>query len=198
MNFSMTGWLPEHLKGFVTFAYKTGWRVSEISGVTWSQVDRNQGIVRLEVGETKNDEVRTVYLDEELKEVFHQQWGARKKNGKLLPYVFLNKEGDDKIKQFNEAWKTACKKAKISEKLFHDFRRTAIRNMVRSGIPERLAMMISGHETRSVFERYNIVNDTDLKMAAQRQEAYLEAQKVTKKVTIGNFNEKRVNPALRD
>ena len=185
--------LPEHLKGFVTFAYKTGWRVSEISGLTWSQVDRDQGIVRLEVGETKNDEGRTVYLDEELKGAFNQQWEARKKTGRLLPYVFLNAKGDDKIKQFNKAWKTACKKAKISERLFHDFRRTAIRNMVRSGIPERVAMMISGHKTRSVFERYNIVNDTDLKMAAQRQEAYLEAQKVTKKVTIGNFNEKRVS-----
>jgi integrase len=185
--------LPEHLKGFVTFAYKTGWRMSEISGLTWSQVDRDQGIVRLEVGETKNDEGRTVYLDEELKGIFFQQWEARKKTGRLLPYVFLNAKGDDKIKQFNKAWKTACKKAKVSERLFHDFRRTAIRNMVRSGIPERVAMMISGHKTRSVFERYNIVNDTDLKMAAQRQEAYLEAQKVTKKVTIGNFNEKRVS-----
>ena len=63
--------LPSYLKSFVTFAYKVGWRDEEISGLTWSQVDRNQGIVRLEVGETKNDQGRTVYLDEELKEIFN-------------------------------------------------------------------------------------------------------------------------------
>jgi integrase len=68
--------LPDYLKGFVTFGYKTGWRVSEIRNLTWSQVDRDQGIVRLETGETKNDEGRTVYLDEELKEVFNRQRGA--------------------------------------------------------------------------------------------------------------------------
>jgi len=57
--------LPAYLKGFATFVYKVGWRVSEIRGLTWNQVDRDQGIVRLEVGETKNDEGRTVYLDEQ-------------------------------------------------------------------------------------------------------------------------------------
>lgn len=66
--------LPEHLKGFVTFGYKTGWRISEISGLTWSRVDLERGIVRLEPGETKNDEGRTIYLDEELKEIFRRQW----------------------------------------------------------------------------------------------------------------------------
>ena len=59
--------LPEYLKGFVTFAYKTGWRVSEISNLAWSNVDLSQDIVRLEAGETKNDEGRTVYLDGKLK-----------------------------------------------------------------------------------------------------------------------------------
>jgi integrase len=182
--------LPDYLKSLVTFAYKTGWRVSEIRNLTWSQVDREQGIVRIEPGEAKNNEGRTVYLDEELKEVFNHQWELRKKSQNLIPYVFPNRDGNDKVRRFNKAWDKACQDAGIGRKLFHDCRRTAIRNMVRAGIPERVAMRVSGHRTRAVFERYNIVNDTDLKLAAQRQEAYLKAQKVTKRLQIGNFGTK--------
>ncbi len=185
--------LPYHLRGLVTFGYKTGWRISEIGDLTWSQVDRKQGIVRLEVGETKNDEGRTVYLDDELKAVFIRQWNERKKAQKVLPYVFLNKEGTDRVKRFDKAWKKACEKAGIGVRLFHDFRRTAVRNMVRSGIPERVAMAISGHKTRSVFDRYNIVSDTDLRLAAQKQAAYLEAQMGTDSGTIGESMQNRLN-----
>ncbi len=156
----------------------------------WNQVDRDNGIVRLEVGETKNDEARTVYLDEELQEVFNTQWQARKKDKTLTPYVFPNGDGTSKIKDFRGSWNKACKDAKIGKRLFHDFRRTAVRNMVRSGIPERVAMMISGHKTRSVFDRYNIVNDQDLKLAAQKQEVYLKSQMGTVSGTIHDFNEK--------
>ena len=170
--------LPDHLKSFVTFAYKTGWRVSEIRELKWGQVDLANGIVRIEAGESKNDDGRTVYLDDELKNVFLQQWESRKKGKKLVPWVFTTPDGKGKIGEFRKSWRTACKDAGIGYRLFHDFRRTAVRNMVRAGIPERVAMMISGHKTRSVFERYNIVNDSDLKMAAKRQEVYLEAQKV--------------------
>jgi hypothetical protein len=107
----------------------------------------------------------------------------------VLPYVFKNKEGTNRIRTFLKAWKTACVKAKFGTRLFQDCRRSAVRNLVRSGVPEGVAMRISGHKTRSVFERYSIVSDTDLKIAAQRQEAYLEAQKVTKTVTIENFQD---------
>ena len=184
--------IPQHIKPFITFAYKTGWRHSEITGLTWSRVDLNNGIVRIETGETKTDEARTVYLDDELKEVFQIQWENRKRTKKLIPYVFPNAKGVDKIKRFDKAWKKACKDAGIGKRYFHDFRRTAVRNMVRSGIPEGVAMKISGHKTRSIFDRYNIVSDADLKEAALKQEAFINSQMVTKSVTIHDFDEKRL------
>jgi integrase len=165
--------LPDYLKGFATFGYKTGWRHSEIATLTWRQVDLDRGTVILDPGDPKNEEGRTGYLDEELKTILQQNRSQRGRGGKVLPWVFLNEQGTDRIKRFDKSWRTACIEAKIIPRLFHDLRRTAVRNMVRAGIPERVAMMISGHKTRSVFDRYNIVSENDLKMAAERQEAYL-------------------------
>lgn len=179
--------LPQHLKGVVTFAYRSGWRKSEILRLTWAQVDLDNGIVRLEPGMAKNDQARTIYLDEELEEVFQAQWRARKESGKLSAYVFPGRDGKSPIIDFAASWDTACRDAGIGGRLFHDFRRSAVRNMVRSGVPERVAMMISGHRTRSVFDRYDIGSDEDLRLAASRQAVYLKeqmAKTVTKTVTI--------------
>ncbi|MFO7556350.1 MAG: tyrosine-type recombinase/integrase [Desulfobacterales bacterium] len=140
----------------------------------------------------KNDGGRTVYLDDELQEIFHKQWETRKKSRKLTPYVFPNMDGTGLISDFRGSWNKSCKNAKIGKRIFHDFRRTAVRNMVRAGIPERVAMMISGHKTRSVFERYNIVNDADLQLAAQKQAIYLNSQAGTISGTIHDLKEKAV------
>jgi len=180
--------MPAYLGSFLTFAYRTGWRLSEITNLKWSQVDLNQGIVTLNPGETKNDEGRTLYLDDDLKGLLLDRWSQRKT---LLPYVFLNEGGSGPVKRFDKAWRAACTATKIGPRLFHDFRRTAVRNMVRAGVPERVAMQVSGHKTRSVFDRYNIVSDADLKMAAQKQALYLESQKGTISGTIEDFEPKK-------
>lgn len=171
--------LPEHLKGLSTFAYKTGWRFSEVVNLEWSQVDLEQRIVRLKPGKTKNKEARIIKLDDEVQGIFRTQAGARRKAGNILPWVFLDRDNAGRIKSIRHDWLKACKKAGIGSRLFHDLRRTAVRNMVRAGVPERVVMSITGHKTRSVFDRYNIVNEFDLELAAKKQDEYLQKQNGT-------------------
>lgn len=192
--------LPEYLKPIVTLGYFSGWRISEILGLTWDRVDVKEGMVRLDPGETKNEEGRTLYLNKELME---EMKALHRKRQLGCPYVF-HRDGKP-IKGFRKSWISACikvglcevmkdkegnpvvikmknggeKVVKISTKIFHDFRRTAIRDMVRSGISEKVAMTISGHKSRNVFERYNIVNDQDLREAALKFQDYQDRKSAT-------------------
>ena len=182
--------LPDHLKEFATFAYKTGWRKSEICNLEWKDVDLDQGYARLNPGETKNKGGRVAFLDSELIAMLSSLFEARKKAGSLLPYVFPNRDGDGPIQDIRKSWATACKNAKIGQKLLHDCRRTAVRNMIRSGNPEVVVMAITGHKTREVFDRYNIVNEADLRLAAARQEEYLKGAMGTKTGTLLNLEDR--------
>ncbi len=179
--------LPDYFQPVVTFAYHTGWRKREILSLKWNQVDLEARTIRLDPGTTKSREGRSIALDGELLQVIQRQWEKRKvaqipghSPTLLCPYVF-HRDGRP-IGDFRDAWAKGTKEAGLTGKIFHDFRRTAVRNMIRAGVPERVAMMISGHKTRSVFDRYNIVSEEDLKEAARKTWAHTQAQDTASKV----------------
>ncbi|MCX6901885.1 MAG: site-specific integrase, partial [Verrucomicrobia bacterium] len=172
--------LPPEIRPVLTFAYYTGCRKGEILALHWDQVDLDQRAIRLEPGTTKNDEPRVIPLTTDLLAVLRKQQKLRDRECPQSPLVFFRDR--EQILDFRGAWEEACKSVGMVDadekptKLFHDLRRTGVRNLVRAGVPEIVAMAISGHKTRSVFDRYNIVSEADLQQAAEKLDAYLAAK----------------------
>lgn len=152
----------------IEFAYVTGWRKGEIINLEWRNVDFDAGEVRLEPGTTKNDDGRTFPFTKRLRTLLEAQRRytdeVQRSRGMIVRFVF-HRNGRQ-VKDFRKDWEHACLQAGVPGQLVHDFRRTAVRNLVRSGIPESVAMKMTGHKTNSVFKRYNIVSKGDLTHAA--------------------------------
>ncbi len=162
--------LPAPLRPVVEFAYLTGWRVSsEILPLEWRQVDMKAGEVRLDVGRTKNRDGRVFPFTAELRALLEQQKAERdrlREAGTIVPYVF-HRDGE-RIKNFRGAWTAACLAAGVPGRILHDFRRTAVRNLERAGVPRSTAMALVGHKTEAIYRRYAIVDAGALKDAAER------------------------------
>lgn len=167
----------EHLsapfRDMLDFGYLSGWRRGEILTLEWRDVDRAPGVIRLRPEVSKTREGRVLVLSGPLREVIERRWRGQELGDSRVFY-----EAARSLQWFKNAWVRACKSAGCPGRLFHDLRRTAIRNMVRAGIPERVAMQISGHKTRSIFDRYNIVSEADLRSAADRLALYVQVNGV--------------------
>jgi len=182
--------------------YRIGWRVSELLGLKVGQVDLISRTIRLERGQTKNGEGRTAPIDERLypwiqqcvlgkdtdnyvfsrdvegfrvvrsfRSAWYRACVACGLGSMSCPSCMVQMDGD-KCKGCER--EVPFKQRRYAGLIFHDLRRTAIRNMVRAGVPERVAMAISGHLTRSVFDRYNVVCEADLHEAARKMAARAE------------------------
>ena len=161
--------LPGPIAAVAQFAYLTGWRKSEVLGLEWRCVDSTS--VRLDPGTTKNDEGRVFPLTRPLVELLEQRRRSTRaleqSGSRLVPFVFTWQDGRQ-IRDFREAWGHAVAQAGVPGRIFHDLRRSAVRNLVRAGVSETVAMRLSGHKTRAVFDRYNIVSEADLIDAARK------------------------------
>src|SRR5215831_14354048 len=161
----------------VRFALVTGWRRAEVFSLAWSQVDWNGGFVRLEPGTTKNREGRSFPLTPALRVLLERRQeltrGCERGQARIIPLVF-HRSGR-RIESFRRSWKEACKKAGLPGLLFHDLRRSAVRNLERAGVPRSVAMKLTGHKTESIYRRYAIVAESDLREAGAKLSAMNES-----------------------
>ena len=183
--------LPEAIRPLFVVGYHIGARLGELLALRWRQVDLKAGRITLDPGTTKNDEGRTLPIYGEMASWLSMQQSIQEQSCPDCEFVF--QRGGEQIGEFYRSWRSACKRAGVPGLLFHDLRRTAVRNMIRAGISEKIAMKISGHKSRSVFDRYDIVNDRDLVEAAAKLENYLGKSLGTVLGTVGT-SEPEANP----
>jgi integrase len=153
------------LRALFELAYTFGWRKTELTRMRVRQVDAAERTIELNPGETKNDEGRVVTMT-------RSTWALIEPciRGKSADELVFTRENGKPAGNFRRSWASACRAAGTPGLLFHDLRRSGVRNMRRAGISEKVAMRISGHKTRSVFERYNIVDPADLQEATLKLE----------------------------
>jgi integrase len=155
------------------------------------QIDLRRRQIRLNAGETKNDEGRVLPVYGEMiprlaAALTGRRQQARRTKQFPSPWLFHDEQGQP-ILSFYKAWKAACKRANVPDQLFHDLRRSAVRNMERAGIPRSVAMKISGHKTEAVYRRYAIVSEQDIADAGARLEQAMNkrhSRTTTKTTTV--------------
>ena len=176
----------EDLRDMSWCAYLTGWRRSEVFGLPWEYVDMNATPhPEVRIPTTKNGKPRVIPLVGKLRELFERRWERRAvqlPNGSTyLADLVFHRQGRP-LKDPRVAWEKALHDAGLARKTWHDFRRTAVRNMLNAGVPEKVAMEITGHRTRSIFDRYAIVAQADKAAALTKTMEYVAGQRAENNV----------------
>jgi integrase len=182
--------LPKDLHDFVWFGFLTGWRKGEIASLRWADVDAEAQTVRLSWRKSKNKQARTMALEGELAAIMNRQSAARAERvvaGHDSAFVFVRSAGHVRatrsrgrpVDDFRVVWMSACEAAGLKGRLFHDLRRSAARNMDRAGVSRHVAMQITGHRTESMYRRYNIVTESDIRAALAKTQTYLDTLSAT-------------------
>jgi site-specific recombinase XerD len=178
--------LPEALKPAMQTDYISGWRLrSELFTRQKHHVDLAAGWLRLEPGETKDGRGRMFPLVPELRAVLERQLAATRafeqRTGCVVPWLF-HREGRP-IRSFRRAWLTAGRQAGV-RRVPHDFRRTAVRNLERAGVPRSTAMAMVGHRTESIYRRYAIVDEAMLREGAAKLSAFHQGEQPAQVVPL--------------
>jgi integrase len=159
------------MRAMLCLSYSFGFRKAELLTLKVSDVNLLAGTLQLR--DSKNGEPRKVSLTQDAKNLLTEC--VRNKSAEDA--VFTRGSGND-VKDFRVTWEKVTLAAGVPGLLFHDLRRSAVRNMVRAGIPEVVCMKVSGHKTRNVFDRYNITSERDLEDAARKIELSYRQAKV--------------------
>ena len=162
--------LPDYLRDPVAFLYFSAWRKGEMQSLEWRDIDLLGCAVRLRL---ENSKMGTAEYSSSRANCSTSSRASENRRPDC-PFVFH--EDGRPIGDFRKAWRNACRTAGLIGILIHDLRRSGVRNMIRAGTPERVAMAISGHKTRSMLDRYNIVSEADLDAAVERTGIYVEQQ----------------------
>lgn len=167
--------LPPEIASIALFAFYTGCRRGEILKARWDWLDEDGANLRIPGEFTKNGEPRVIPLAAEVRARLAAMKTERDDFWPHSPWIFSR--AGRPIKRYRRTWDKACAAANLPDgtKYLHDMRRSAVRNLVRAGVSETVAMRISGHKTRGVFTRYNIVTEADLSDAVARLEKHVQS-----------------------
>jgi len=168
--------LPADLTDFTLFAWLTGMRKGEIASLRWEDV--NGDVICLRAENAKNGTARVIPMEGELAALLARRKAARQvkvNETVMLSALIFHRQGES-IREFRKSWATACKKAGI-KRIFHDLRRSACKNMLAAGVSQRTAMILSGHKTDSMWRRYALVEENDLRTALRATQQYLATAK---------------------